>query len=75
MTKKKFKKRGFVIFQIFVILFYLVPELCNATGLTDAMRCDFKVMQELAKTTRVKPDVRNEELQGFLDQIQALPYA
>ena len=56
-------------------IIYLVPELCNATGLTDAMRCDFKVMQELAKTTRVKPDVRNEELQKFLDDIHAQPYA
>lgn len=54
---------------------YLIPEFCHATGLTDKMRCDFKVMQELAKTTRVKPDVRNEELQAFLDQIHKSEFA
>jgi len=54
---------------------YLVPELCNATGLTDKMRCDFKVMQELAKITRVKPDVRNAELQGFVDDIHKMDFA
>ena len=28
---------------------YLVPELCDMTGLTDVMRADFNLMRDMAK--------------------------
>ena len=39
---------------------YLVPELCNLTGLTDQMKADFKVMKDVAQFTRVTPNQRQE---------------
>ncbi|KRX05903.1 Ribonuclease H-like domain [Pseudocohnilembus persalinus] len=34
---------------------YLVPELCTLTGMSDQMRGDFKIMQEVAKFTKKTP--------------------
>lgn len=34
--------------------FYLVPELCCLTGLTDQMRADFNLMKKLAEATKPK---------------------
>jgi len=31
---------------------FLVPELCNMTGLSDAQRADFNLMKDLAIYTR-----------------------
>ena len=36
----------------------LVPELCFMTGLTDAMRADFRIMKELGNYTRLTPPQR-----------------
>ena len=36
----------------------LVPELCFMTGLTDAMRSDFKIMKEVGAITRMTPPQR-----------------
>jgi aubergine-like protein len=44
---------------------YLVPELCRMTGLTDSMRTNFALMQDLAKCTRLGPSQRMERLQKF----------
>jgi aubergine-like protein len=44
---------------------YLVPELCRMTGLTDTMRTNFPLMQDLAKYTRLFPSQRVERLQKF----------
>ena len=33
----------------------LVPELCTMTGLTEAMKADFKVMKDVALFTRITP--------------------
>jgi aubergine-like protein len=46
-------------------LTYLVPELCRMTGLTDTMRSNFNLMQNLAKYTRLGPSERVERLQKF----------
>jgi aubergine-like protein len=46
-------------------LIYLVPELCRLTGLTDGMRTNFQLMQNLAKYTRLGPSERMERLQRF----------
>ena len=39
------------------------------TGLTDNMRKDFKIMQDLAQYTRQDPDKRHKALLGFKDTI------
>ena len=31
---------------------YLIPELCNMTGLTDKMRADFMLNKDIANTTK-----------------------
>ncbi|KYN01664.1 Protein piwi [Cyphomyrmex costatus] len=44
---------------------YLVPELCRTTGLTDAMRENYKLMSSLAVETRLHPGKRIEKLLKF----------
>ena len=36
----------------------LIPEFCLMTGLTDAMRADFKIMKEVGAFTRLSPAQR-----------------
>ncbi|XP_029174895.1 piwi-like protein Siwi isoform X2 [Nylanderia fulva] len=44
---------------------YLVPELCRATGLTDSMRENFKLMSAVAKYTRLGAKERVDRLKTF----------
>ena len=44
---------------------YLVPELCNMTGLTDEQRANFALMKAMAEYTRQTPDKRVETLNNF----------
>ena len=50
-------------------LMALVPELCTMTGLTDAMKNDFKVMKDVALFTRITPSQRQVAMQKFLDNV------
>ncbi|KAM7351597.1 piwi like RNA-mediated gene silencing protein aubergine isoform 2-T2 [Cochliomyia hominivorax] len=43
----------------------LIPELCRATGITDAMRSNFRLMRSMADFTRLNPDRRMERLRTF----------
>lgn len=52
-------------------LIHLVPELCRATGMTDAMRADFKLMQDLSTYTRLNPENRKKALVRFNNRIQS----
>ncbi|KAJ8686462.1 hypothetical protein QAD02_022256 [Eretmocerus hayati] len=54
-------------------LVYLVPELCRSTGLTDAMRSDFRLMKALAEHTRVSPRDRVQKLMLFNSRLQSVP--
>ncbi|XP_057321204.1 piwi-like protein Siwi isoform X2 [Microplitis mediator] len=54
-------------------IIYLVPELCRATGLTDAMRSDYKLMAALAVHTRLNPERRIEKLLNFNRRLQTTP--
>lgn len=49
---------------------FLIPELCGMTGLTEAMRKDFRVTQDLACYTRVDPDRRVQSLLSFRRRLQ-----
>jgi len=50
----------------------LVPEACNMTGLDDGQRADFKLMAEVAKTTRTAPPERVAALQRFSQRLKGL---
>lgn len=54
-------------------LIYLIPELCRATGMTDAMRNNFKLMQDLSNYTRLNPSNRVKALMKFNERIQSTP--
>lgn len=43
-------------------LLFLVPELCNATGLTDKMRNNFQMMRAMADHTQMDPERRKNRL-------------
>lgn len=51
-------------------LIYLIPELSRATGLTERMRQDFKLMQAISAYTRLSPDQRVESLNRFNQRMQ-----
>ncbi|XP_066994690.2 piwi-like protein Ago3 isoform X2 [Anabrus simplex] len=53
----------------------LVPELCYMTGLTDAMRSDFRVMKDIAVYTRITPNQRMGALKKFIANIHNSPKA
>ncbi|KAG5680052.1 hypothetical protein PVAND_009583 [Polypedilum vanderplanki] len=47
----------------------LIPELCVATGLTDAMRTNFHMMRAMGEYTRLNPFNRAKVLKEFSRQI------
>ncbi|XP_065358505.1 protein aubergine [Calliphora vicina] len=49
----------------------LIPELCRATGITDAMRNNFKLMRAMGDYTRLNPDRRMERLRTFNDRLHS----
>ncbi|XP_045881507.1 piwi-like protein 3 [Meles meles] len=48
----------------------LVPQLCNLTGLTDALRKNYRVMRDLALHMRLDPEKRQHELRKLMNTIQ-----
>lgn len=54
-------------------LIYLIPELSRATGMTDEMRNDFKLMQKLSNHTRLSPNDRVKQLLKFNQRVQKTP--
>merc|ERR1719192_275314 len=52
---------------------YLVPELCNMTGLSDDQRANFKLMKDLGSYTRQDPKKRMETLMKFSQRIHSQP--
>ncbi|KAI4503218.1 hypothetical protein M0802_001440 [Mischocyttarus mexicanus] len=52
---------------------YLVPEFCRATGLTDKMRSNFKLMNSLAAYTRISPETRINKLLQFNKRLCSEP--
>jgi len=49
-----------------VKLICLVPELCMLTGMSDAMRTDFKIMKEVGNYTRASPEQRIKSISKFI---------
>jgi len=48
---------------------YLIPELCNMTGLSDEQRANFNLMKTMGEYTRQGPDKRTEILAKFSDRL------
>lgn len=49
----------------------LIPELCRATGITDEMRSNFRLMKAMGEHTRIQPDRRIERLRIFNRRLQS----
>jgi len=52
---------------------YLVPELCNMTGLSEEQRGDFNLMRDLGEYTRQGPAKKTQALMGFSRRIANTP--
>lgn len=53
----------------------LLPEFCSITGLSDEIRQNFSVMKDLAQHTKVSPQGRVQNLEGFMKQLHENPTA
>lgn len=51
--------------------FYLVPELCTLTGLSDEVFSNYQIMKDIAVHTRVGPDGRMQTLDRFIQRINS----
>jgi aubergine-like protein len=51
-------------------MIYLIPELSRATGMTDQMRQNFRLMKEVSEFTRVNPERRVQSLNQFNRRVQ-----
>eukprot|EP01097_Dermamoeba_algensis_P011811 TRINITY_DN92_c0_g1_i6.p1 TRINITY_DN92_c0_g1~~TRINITY_DN92_c0_g1_i6.p1 ORF type:complete len:708 (-),score=135.14 TRINITY_DN92_c0_g1_i6:114-2237(-) len=56
-------------------IIYLVPELCLMTGLTDEMKSNFTLMNDVAVHTRVAPAQRVKEWNQLINQVKNEPEA
>lgn len=52
---------------------YLIPELCQLTGLTDRQRENLQLMKALADQTRISPSQRIAKLQEFSKRMRENP--
>jgi len=52
---------------------YLVPELCNMTGLSDEQRANFKLMADMGQFTRQDPVKRTQVLKKFSERLATNP--
>ncbi len=48
----------------------LIPELCQLTGLTDAMRADSRLMQDLAKIVHTDANAKIKEIKNLLEHFK-----
>jgi len=52
---------------------YLVPELCNPTGLTEEQRANFTLMKDLNQHLHQTPTEKTKRLQKFMKRVQESP--
>ena len=48
----------------------LIPELCQLTGLTDAMRADFRLMKDLAQIVHTNADAKIREIKNLMSHFK-----
>jgi len=49
---------------------FLIPELCNMTGLSDEQRANFNLMKSMGEYTRQDPEKRTKTLLKFADRLK-----
>jgi len=49
---------------------FLIPELCNMTGLSDEQRANFNLMKSMGEYTRQDPEKRTKTLVKFADRLK-----
>jgi len=49
---------------------FLIPELCNMTGLSDEQRANFNLMKSMGEYTRQDPEKRTKTLAKFADRLK-----
>ncbi|CAD8044745.1 unnamed protein product [Paramecium primaurelia] len=49
---------------------FLIPSLCQMTGLTDEMRNDFNAMKKISEITKPSAEIRMRTAQDFIQQLQ-----
>ncbi|XP_050425877.1 piwi-like protein Ago3 [Adelges cooleyi] len=69
MLISKLKKKDMVKGTVENDTICLVPELCNMTGLTEAMKADFRLMKEIQRHVSITPDVRQAALVNFVKRV------
>jgi len=52
---------------------FLIPELCNMTGLSDEQRANFNLMKSMGEYTRQDPVKRTATLLKFAERITGIP--
>ena len=48
----------------------LIPEFCQMTGLSDAMRANHGMMRELAQHLHMGPRARLQSIEGFMNRLK-----
>lgn len=48
----------------------LIPEFCYLTGITDAMRSDFRIMKDIQQVTGVNPSGRRDVIRKFVKKVK-----
>lgn len=48
----------------------LIPELCQLTGLTDAMRADFRLMKDLAQIVHTNAEAKIKEIKNLMEHFK-----
>ena len=51
----------------------LLPELCQLTGITDAMRADFRLMKDLAQIVHTNADAKIKEIKNLMTHFKSNP--
>lgn len=50
---------------------YLIPSLCNLTGLSDDHRKDYRLMQKMADHLHMDPSKRKQKLEEFMVRMKS----
>jgi len=50
---------------------FLVPELCEMTGMTDAHRADFRLMKELSGVLHKSADIRAKQVKELIGDMES----
>ncbi|XP_043467469.1 piwi-like protein Ago3 [Leptopilina heterotoma] len=48
----------------------LIPEFCYLTGITDAMRSDFRIMKDIQQVTGMNPSARRDVIRKFVAKVK-----